>query len=69
MHHLNFEKIIDKIGSKYEAVVRMSVKARRIADGDIPEGGTATDKVSSMAMDEYLRENAAASESPMEEKE
>ncbi len=69
MQHLKFEKIIDKLGSKYEAVVRMSVKARRIADGEIPEDGTAADKVSSLAMNEYLREIAAGSESLAEEKE
>ncbi|MCK5218811.1 DNA-directed RNA polymerase subunit omega [bacterium] len=68
MHHLDFEKIVDRIGSKYEAVARMSIKARRIADGEMPEANTTNDKVSSMAMNEYLREKQEDGEKPAEEK-
>ena len=69
MHSLNFEKIIDKIGSKYEAVVRMSVKARRIADAGMLEDGATNDKVGSMALNEYLRDIQADSEDSAVEKE
>ena len=67
MHHLDFEKIVDKIGSKYEAVARMSIKARRIADDEMLEANT-SDKVSTMAMNEYLREKQEEGEKPAEEK-
>lgn len=69
MHHLDFEKIIDKLGSKYEAVVRMSVKARKFTEGDVPLDGTAKDKVSSMALNEYMKETQLEGENPAEVKE
>ena len=57
MHHLNFEKVVDKIKSKYEAVVRMSVKAREIADSGMAVTPDHELKVTTMALNEYLKEN------------
>lgn len=56
MNSLSFEKIVDKLESKYEAVVRMSIKSRQMADGDRPEGMDAEAKITTMALSEYLKE-------------
>lgn len=57
MHHLNFEKIVDKLGSKYEAVVRMSIKARQLADNDVAVEPEHEIKVTTKALNDYLTEN------------
>ncbi|MCK5242871.1 hypothetical protein KAR34_10495 [bacterium] len=57
MHHLDFEKIIDKLGSRYEAVIRMSVIARKMADEGITEENTGGKKITSAALNQYLEEN------------
>lgn len=56
MHHLDFEKIIDKLGSKYEAVIRMSAIARKMADEGITEENTSGKKITSTALNQYLDE-------------
>jgi|GEM_PF-4792317 len=57
MHHLDFEKIIDKLGSKYEAVIRMSAIAKKIADGEAQAAVTDTrKKITSQALHQYLQE-------------
>lgn len=57
MHHLDFEKVVDQLLNKYESVVRMSVKARAIAEGQTPEGETiASEKVTTEALHQYLDE-------------
>jgi DNA-directed RNA polymerase subunit K/omega len=63
MHHLDFEKIVDKLGSKYEAVIRMSVKARKISDAGLPEG-SGNAKVTSLALAEYLKDNESLNTKP-----
>ena len=54
MHSLDVEKIMDKLGSKYEAVVRMSIKANQIADGDVQVEREANEKVTTTAMKLYI---------------
>ncbi|MEW6517755.1 MAG: DNA-directed RNA polymerase subunit omega [candidate division FCPU426 bacterium] len=56
MHHLDFEKIVDKLGSKYEAVTRMSVLARQLADAAITSDLPSNRKVTSQALHEYLKQ-------------
>ncbi len=56
MHSLNFEKVIDKIGSKYEAVTLMSVIAKKISDGDATVDLAANEKVTTAALRVYLQE-------------
>jgi DNA-directed RNA polymerase subunit K/omega len=57
MHHLDFEKIVDKLGSKYEAVTRMSVLARQLADAAITSDLPTNRKVTSQALHEYLKQH------------
>lgn len=57
MHHLGFEKVVDKIERKYEAVVRMSVKAREMADSDMSVEPEQETKVTTKALNGYLTEN------------
>ncbi|MBN1596249.1 hypothetical protein JW933_10015 [candidate division FCPU426 bacterium] len=57
MHHLDFEKIIDKLGSKYEAVIRMSAVARKMVEDGITEENTGGKKITSMALQQYLRDS------------
>ncbi len=56
MHHLDFEKIVDKMGSKYEAVIRMSVIARKMADEGVSEETTGGVKLTSAALREFLQQ-------------
>lgn len=58
MENLELEKVIDRLGSKYEAVVRMSVIARKISDGEMYEGGDLKKKVTGQAVEEYLKNHA-----------
>lgn len=69
MHHLEFEKIIDKLGSKYEAVVRMSVFARKIADHDLGADLPPNHKVTNAALNEYMQEHGLLDKAPTETKE
>jgi DNA-directed RNA polymerase subunit K/omega len=57
--NLGLEKILEKIGSKYEAVVRMSIAANKIADGDIQLERPSAEKVTTSAMAQYVREAGA----------
>ncbi len=57
MQQLSFEKIVEKIERKYEAVVRMSVKARALAESERVSDPEKEVKVTTLALDEYLREN------------
>ena len=59
MHSLEFEKIMDKLGSKYEAVVRMSIKANQIADGNIQVEHPANEKVTTTALKLYISERGS----------
>ena len=54
--HLELEKILDKIGSKYEAVVRMSIAANKISDGEIQVEREANEKVTTAAVKRYVNE-------------
>jgi hypothetical protein len=50
-HSLEVEKILDKLGNKYEALVRMSIIAKRLTDeGTVPSN----EKVTMAAVQEYL---------------
>jgi hypothetical protein len=50
-HSLEVEKILDKLGNKYEALVRMSIVAKRLADeGTVPS----SDKVTMAALHQYV---------------
>jgi DNA-directed RNA polymerase subunit K/omega len=60
MHSLEFEKIMDKLGSKYEAVVRMAITANKVADGDLSPERPANEKVTTTALKYYLAEQKAA---------
>jgi DNA-directed RNA polymerase subunit K/omega len=62
MHHLDFEKVIDKLGSKYEAVVRMTAIAKKLADGEAPMAGETSKKVTSSALHQYLQERPLSPE-------
>ncbi|NTV52980.1 MAG: hypothetical protein HGA76_08225 [Candidatus Firestonebacteria bacterium] len=53
---LGLEKILEKIGSKYEAVVRMSIVANKICDGEIQVDRPTSEKVTTAAMAQYVRE-------------
>ncbi len=57
MQQLSFEKVVDKIKRKYEAVVRMSVKARVLAESDLASDPEKEVKVTTVALEEYLQEN------------
>jgi DNA-directed RNA polymerase subunit K/omega len=57
MHHLDFEKIIDKLGSKYEAVIRMSAIARKMSDDGVTEESTGGKKITTAALGQYCDEN------------
>lgn len=57
MNQLNFEKIVDKIERKYEVVVRMSIKAREMAGNEVSTESGHETKVTTLALNEYLREN------------
>jgi DNA-directed RNA polymerase subunit K/omega len=57
-HNLTFEKIMDKLGNKYEALVRMSIIAKRLADGEGPVPVAQNEKVTLVAMDQYLKQYA-----------
>lgn len=63
MHHLDFEKIVDKLGSKYEAVTRMSVLARQLADAAITSDLPTNRKVTSQALHEYLKQHGMTGDS------
>jgi DNA-directed RNA polymerase subunit K/omega len=58
--NLGLEKILEKIGSKYEAVVRMSIAANKISDGEITLERPTSEKVTTSAMDRYVAEANAA---------
>ena len=68
MHHLNFERIIDKFGSKYEAVIRMSVLARKIADNELGADVPPNRKITNIALDEYMQKHGLAGEAQTETK-
>jgi DNA-directed RNA polymerase subunit K/omega len=53
-HNLDLEKILEKIGSKYEAVVRMSITANKISDGEIQVERESNEKVTTAAMKHYV---------------
>ncbi|MCD4813714.1 DNA-directed RNA polymerase subunit omega [bacterium] len=57
MNTLDLEKIVDKVGSKYEAVLRMSVIARRLANDGVNEENTGGDKITRVALNEYIEQN------------
>ncbi len=61
-HSLEVEKILDKLGNKYEALVRMSIVAKRLADeGTVPS----SEKVTMAALRQYAQNpepNAADTE-------
>jgi len=69
MHHMDFEKIIDKLGSKYEAVVRMSVIARKMAEDGITEENTGGKKITSVALYDYMVKNNLTIQEKSETKE
>ena len=52
--NLGLEKILEKIGSKYEAVVRMSIVANKICDGEITVDRPTSEKVTTTAMHQYV---------------
>jgi len=50
-HSLEVEKVLDKLGNKYEALVRMSIVAKNLAD----EGTVApNDKVTMVALEQFI---------------
>jgi DNA-directed RNA polymerase subunit K/omega len=53
---MEFEKIIDKIGNLYEAVVRMSVYAKKIANGEGEQELAPNDKVTVKSLEKYIEE-------------
>ena len=55
MGNLQIEKYLDKKGSKYEAVVRMSIRDRKITEGEIPEGESLKVKPTKIAIQEYFQ--------------
>lgn len=57
MSHLDFEKIIDKVGSKYEAVIRMAAIAKKIARAGSNEENIGNKKLSSLALKEYIAQS------------
>ncbi len=67
LHNLEFEKIMDKLGSKYEAVVRMSIIAKRLADGETPEVLKPNEKVTTAALRLYLQDQGTAPGQPEKE--
>jgi DNA-directed RNA polymerase subunit K/omega len=60
IHNLDFEKIMDRLGSKYEAVVRMSIIAKRLAENPPPDTILPDEKVTTAALRLYLHDEAAA---------
>lgn len=56
MDCLKFEKVVDKIERKYEAVVEMSIKARALAEGEVAVEPEQEVKITKKALNEYLRE-------------
>jgi DNA-directed RNA polymerase subunit K/omega len=56
-YNLDLEKILEKIGSKYEAVVRMSITANKITDGEMQVEHVANEKVTTTAMKHYVKES------------
>jgi DNA-directed RNA polymerase subunit K/omega len=63
-HNLLVEKIMDKLGNKYEALVRMSIIARRLTDGNGPVQMGPNDKVTLVAMDEFLKAHDPSRQTP-----
>lgn len=62
-HSLEVEKILDKLGNKYEALVRMSIIAKRLADeGTVPS----SEKVTMAALRQFAEnpEPSAAEPDP-----
>ncbi len=56
-HSLEVEKILDKLGNKYEALVRMSIVAKRLADeGTVPS----SDKVTMVALRQFAEDPVPA---------
>lgn len=68
MHSLDLEKIVDKLGSKYEAVLRMSVIARRLANDGVNEENTGGKKITRVALNEYIEQNDLTSHVNIEKK-
>ena len=62
---LGLEKILEKIGSKYEAVVRMSIVANKISDGEIQLERPAAEKVTTTAMAQYVRDAGSGKPAPV----
>lgn len=57
-HKLEFEKVIDKLGSKYETVIRIAAIAKKIADSDVTEHVNTHEKVTTEALRLFLQDRA-----------
>jgi len=57
-HSLLIEKTLDKMGNKYEALVRMSIVARKLTDGQNSEQNPANDKITTAAVSQYLKDRS-----------
>jgi DNA-directed RNA polymerase subunit K/omega len=62
MHNLEIEKALDKLGNKYEAVVKMSLRANEISDEGYPEGTPSSVKVTQLALMEFMEASKADSQ-------
>lgn len=60
-HNLEVEKIMDRLGSKYEVVVRISSIAKKMADGESEEVPS-NKKVTIEALKSYLTQNPESGE-------
>lgn len=64
-HSLEVERILDKLGNKYEALVRMSIKAKQLADdGTVP----ANEKVTMVALQQFVAEQKFDAPAPATKK-
>lgn len=57
-HNLLVEKIMDKLGNKYEALVRMSIIAKKLADGEGQAQTAPSDKVTIAALEQYVKDSS-----------
>jgi hypothetical protein len=60
MHHLEFEKIVDSIEKKYEAVVKMSVIARKLSGQEPGNAEGQRPKITTSALKAYITTSQSA---------